>query len=107
MSSFSHVWEFFNKNKISSESECRLCIINPCKNCSKERPCHLKGVLASNAKKHLKFIHPDEYTIVEEKDSEKDLHLAKKPRLDATKERPNPADFFKPWIQQLSSEQLF
>jgi len=83
----SEVWSYFKKLSVQNEMLCKLCVNAPCKNCSKEVPCKLKGFLASNAKKHLKFFHHEEYSLVEQKDAKKSLPTApKRQRLKETVE---------------------
>jgi hypothetical protein len=96
----SEVWRYFTKLLDSNQILCKLCAEKFCKNCSKENPCKLQGFNPSNAKKHLKFIHPDESKIVEEMDNNKDVIPPKKIKL-CEKAEPIPTlskskDFFKP-----------
>ena len=84
----SEVWKYFKKLIGTNESLCILCEKNPCKNCAKEGPCKLQGMLPGNAKRHLKFYHPNEHEQVEKIDGNKEAPAAKKPRVEQ-KESPS------------------
>jgi len=84
------VWEYFTRLNESNEIICKLCQAKPCKNCNTHKPCKLSGIIASNGKKHLKYFHPEEYILVENKDK---CATQKKRKADNKEDVTN---FFKP-----------
>ena len=64
----SSVWKYFTRSTVANEIVCKLCEGKPCRNCKKDFPCKLKGMNATNAKKHLKFVHPNEFEETEKSD---------------------------------------
>jgi len=62
----SAAWYYFSRQP--DYMGCKLCELTPCTYCTNARPCALKGHNVTNAKKHLKFRHPNEYKSIEQKE---------------------------------------